>query len=315
MCGEHTSGNVSGVSYRGSSPRVRGTPGPRLAYRNISGIIPACAGNTSGGGFPIRPAGDHPRVCGEHLGSFWPGETMRGSSPRVRGTLNTIYTQESYKGIIPACAGNTPRGYRRCEDTGDHPRVCGEHPTCRPTNVWKRGSSPRVRGTLSRSGCQAPWPGIIPACAGNTSWPESKLTLSRDHPRVCGEHLLPVSLLFCSPGSSPRVRGTPVPRVPGRWPRGIIPACAGNTRAPRPHGPPERDHPRVCGEHLDELVLLDLVDLASGSSPRVRGTPPPVGNLRNVQGIIPACAGNTFGVSIMAVPFGDHPRVCGEHAY
>ena len=31
-------------------------------------------------------------------------------------------------------------------------------------------------------------------------------------------------------------------------------------------------------------------------------------------GIIPAYAGNTVGLNTPHVPFGDHPRVCGEHA-
>ena len=31
-------------------------------------------------------------------------------------------------------------------------------------------------------------------------------------------------------------------------------------------------------------------------------------------GIIPAYAGNTVGLNTPHVPFGDHPRVCGEHS-
>ena len=51
----------------------------------------------------------------------------------------------------------------------------------------------------------------------------------------------------------------------------------------------------------------------TGSSPRVRGT------LRKhlpdmiEGGIIPACAGNTHVCLPLREPFGDHPRVCGEH--
>ncbi len=71
-----------------------------------------------------------------------------------------------------------------------------------------------------------------------------------------------------------------------------------------------RDHPRVCGEHRFSHLKRDR---ATGSSPRVRGTPqdaPP----RSVRvGIIPACAGNTFLMLKVLVFMGDHPRVCGEH--
>ena len=50
------------------------------------------------------------------------------------------------------------------------------------------------------------------------------------------------------------------------------------------------DHPRVCGEHLDNCWLA-LETL--GSSPRVRGTQGLASHIRKEAGIIPACAGNT----------------------
>ena len=50
------------------------------------GIIPAYAGNTI---FPFSSllfAWDHPRVCGEHVAFDAPEITLKGSSPRMRGT-------------------------------------------------------------------------------------------------------------------------------------------------------------------------------------------------------------------------------------
>ncbi|EEP20769.1 hypothetical protein BIFANG_03339 [Bifidobacterium angulatum DSM 20098 = JCM 7096] len=52
--------------------------------------------------------------------------------------------------------------------------------------------------------------------------------------------------------------------------QGIIPACAGNTAVGPPRSGFSWDHPRVCGEHLAD-VLAHYDD--PGSSPRVRGTP------------------------------------------
>ena len=92
-------------------------------------------------------------------------------------------------------------------------------------------------------------------------------------------------------GSSPRLRGTPVPLRPRglRW--GIIPALAGNTMGS--FGPflVRRDHPRACGEHAVPHALLTL---SEGSSPRLRGTP--FGRIIELveMGIIPALAGNTW---------------------
>ena len=71
-----------------------------------------------------------------------------------------------------------------------------------------------------------------------------------------------------------------------------------------------RDHPRVCGEHVD--VSVDI-DNATGSSPRMRGTLFR-GRIVNAEvGIIPAYAGNTCRTRSPHPRRKDHPRVCGEH--
>ena len=46
----------------------------------------------------------------------------------------------------------------------------------------------------------------------------------------------------------------------------------------------------------------------------MRGTHHAQMNARTIAGIIPAYAGNTYGRTYLALPEGDHPRVCGEHA-
>ena len=111
-------------------------------------------------------------------------------------------------------------------------------------------------------------------------------------------------------GSSPRLRGTPVPLRPRglRW--GIIPALAGNTMGS--FGPflVRRDHPRACGEHAVPHALLTL---SEGSSPRLRGTRIYDGISTKPGGIIPALAGNTTAPSTNPNHPRDHPRACGEH--
>ena len=152
-------------------------------------------------------------------------------------------------GIIPACAGNTSRISRTRPRPGDHPRVCGEHSSRASTRSSTSGSSPRVRGTLLNYATRPPKRGIIPACAGNTPRCIGSARAGRDHPRVCGEHIIGGVVAFVLLGSSPRVRGTL-----GRWAfvgviAGIIPACAGNTPGARKIRRWRGDHPRVCGEH------------------------------------------------------------------
>ena len=73
--------------------------------------------------------------------------------------------------------------------------------------------------------------GIIPACAGSTSQADSSGTASRDHPRMCGEHTPFAAAAEAIPGSSPHVRGAHHRRGEFVFAWGIIPACAGSTRA------------------------------------------------------------------------------------
>ena len=46
MCGEHPDGAAYVAACEGSSPHVRGTPSACSSTAIVSGIIPACAGNT-----------------------------------------------------------------------------------------------------------------------------------------------------------------------------------------------------------------------------------------------------------------------------
>ena len=192
-----------------------------------------------------------------------------GSSPRVRGTQALVHLVDAHLGIIPACAGNTPRRCRRSRPTRDHPRVCGEHSTGVHVKAEVAESSPRVRGTPGFLVSRDHQIGIIPACAGNTWRTRSSAPSLRDHPRVCGEHHHVVQLVGVPQGSSPRVRGTRIRHVIEPAVPGIIPACAGNTQIPAGSWLDTRDHPRVCRAHALPTMRKRG---CPGSSPRVRGT-------------------------------------------
>ena len=132
----------------------------------------------------------------------------------------------------------------------------------------------------------------------------------RDHPRVCGEHLVLAVLSQDGLGSSPRVRGTFCDVSLALCSAGIIPACAGNIRAALLVRDLEWDHPRVCGEHDANGAM---VTGWQGSSPRVRGTWIGKHLVLKSFGIIPACAGNMGWNLRPQTKSRDHPRVCGEH--
>ena len=175
--------------------------------------------------------------------------------------------------------------------------------------IWE-GSSPRVRGKLAPQGHLPEVPRLIPACAGKTPPPSLAGNNAGAHPRVCGENSVIWSQRLRASGSSPRVRGKHQRGRSLRHARGLIPACAGKTRADRADPHPHPAHPRVCGENeVGTKVTADL----EGSSPRVRGKH--VRHWRGLAcaGLIPARAGKTRALPCTR-PYGwAHPRACGEN--
>ena len=172
----------------------------------------------------------------------------------------------------------------------DHPRVCGEHHLLALFWASTLGSPPRMRGTQLPASLRYISHGITPAYAGNTATSLFAVHIPWDHPRVCGEHLFRCCRCLCLWGSPPRMRGTPPLRPAGGERLGIIPAYAGNTAFSALVVMMVLDHPRVCGEHLGQWIIIT-------SSPRITS----------------AYAGNTLFFPALHHPVRDHPRVCGEH--
>ena len=187
MCGERIAGVVFAARPYGSSPRVRGTRHKKPLLQRLLRIIPACAGNAYELVYDDPEGADHPRVCGERFATFWLACRVTGSSPRVRGTLTNAYPQSIRQRIIPACAGNAALSALFMAGNPDHPRVCGERSPSLLLSEPSSGSSPRVRGTLSKSMNTMSITRIIPACAGNAKTGRRVNISALDHPRVCGE--------------------------------------------------------------------------------------------------------------------------------
>ena len=139
--------------------------------------------------------------------------------------------------------------------------------------------------------------------------PQRRVSVTLDHPRVCGERDLEQADNSSINGSSPRVRGTAVRACRGvRDPR-FIPACAGNGTSCTPCTSTRSVHPRVCGERPVEARIYSP---PGGSSPRVRGTGGTGACGWRGCRFIPACAGNGSASPCPTRPTPVHPRVCGE---
>ena len=171
-------------------------------------------------------------MCGEHEVVQTAERAAAGSSPHVRGARDCVVLPSLSAGIIPACAGSTlPKGHQN-RQTGDHPRMCGEHYMSFLSLRIGAGSSPHVRGALPLGMCLSARTGIIPACAGSTSRSCRSCVTRWDHPRMCGEHSAATRSYATGSGSSPHVRGAPARATSSISTAGIIPACAGSTACP-----------------------------------------------------------------------------------
>ena len=292
----------------GSSPLVRGGLADLARAGSGDRLIPARAGRTSDLGCLRGLHSAHPRSCGADSGTRHAPSACRGSSPLVRGGPESVAAHVCKHRLIPARAGRTwsariPTGTRSA-----HPRSCGADHTGRAAIATLSGSSPLVRGGRDRSRRRRPDRRLIPARAGRTppKWPASAPTPA--HPRSCGADLISVSVRVVAAGSSPLVRGGPVPLL-GHHPRErLIPARAGRTCGGRAGRGCSAAHPRSCGA---DGSLRDRDGDACGSSPLVRGGPRPGGDRSAGRRLIPARAGRTYRGAAAHPPTGAHPRSCG----
>ena len=175
-------------------------------------------------------------------------ETGEGSPPQVRGKLSLGINDEIQHGITPAGAGKTHAPAERHRSREDHPRRCGENPMQHVPHCMIRGSPPQVRGKLLLSTITTLQPRITPAGAGKTRHCGTAKQNGTDHPRRCGENLIPAFVKLSLIGSPPQVRGKP--------------------RLSYKTFSPTLDHPRRCGENCNPIPSETSVH---GSPPQVRG--------------------------------------------
>jgi len=150
--GEHVAETQEGATASGSSPRARGTRGLQVLRASFFRFIPAGAGNTNDPDHHYLDHTVHPRGRGEHSTRTPPSARPGGSSPRARGTPGRTTRRPPRPRFIPAGAGNTCGAECGGGREPVHPRGRGEHSIASGSASCVVGSSPRARGTRSRSG-------------------------------------------------------------------------------------------------------------------------------------------------------------------
>ena len=233
-----------------------------------------------------------------------------GSSPRGRGTPPVCRRAIPLRRFIPAWAGHTYKALASSHSAPVHPRVGGAHVGRARLHEAHTGSSPRGRGTLSRSRCIRSAPRFIPAWAGHTILSGCGIGAPSVHPRVGGAHKSASSATSSEIGSSPRGRGTRSRPISWRISRRFIPAWAGHTRLQAARAAALTVHPRVGGAHLAPKIVPYR---GGGSSPRGRGTQLPWKHYAGQVRFIPAWAGHTVSIDCDDRVFPVHPRVGGAH--
>ena len=174
------------------------------------------------------------------------------------------------------------------------------------------GSSPRRRGTRARHDTRIHRDRFIPAQAGNTAASGRRSGRPSVHPRAGGEHNMIETYTVSADGSSPRRRGTHSARRQSPIVTRFIPAQAGNTIPTGKLGERRTVHPRAGGEHEHGTIRGFI---ATGSSPRRRGTRIDEPGREHHGRFIPAQAGNTIGAHCSSPALSVHPRAGGEHRY
>ena len=113
---------------------------------------------------------------------------LRGSSPRLWGTLINSGWQYRGRRFIPTLVGNTSNITLQFPAVAVHPHACGEHPVAGVAAASSNGSSPRLWGTRLIGLIEQGTGRFIPTLVGNTA-PELKRYIDQTvHPHACGEH-------------------------------------------------------------------------------------------------------------------------------
>ncbi len=146
-------------------------------------------------------------MCGEKSVKPLPRLTTMGSPPHVRGKARPIRLEDLVARITPACAGKSFLCCLSHQNDGDHPRMCGEKPSCTAIQTGLVGSPPHVRGKVQRALGHSSPVGITPACAGKRTIINTFRNAAEDHPRMCGEKGRNSAICAFGMGSPPHVRG------------------------------------------------------------------------------------------------------------
>ena len=113
---------------------------------------------------------DHPRVCGEKSRSWRTRRSVRGSPPRMRGKVTSVFHRSAVLRITPAYAGKSLKFNHLPDLRRDYPRICGEKKCPKAWCIGQQGSPPRMRGKVAVQSDNSRQFRITPAYAGKSAY-------------------------------------------------------------------------------------------------------------------------------------------------
>ena len=321
----------------GLSPRARGNLRGRRSRGVPERSIPASAGEPgrAAAGEPRSPSSAspiarvYPRERGGTRDKLARGWYCVGLSPRARGNHVGTRRVGRVSGSIPASAGEPVGTPGRSSRTRVYPRERGgtrvrrSQEICRPgLSPRARGNpllslsliaagaglSPRARGNHARRRRGGSRNGSIPASAGEPPRPGDTAAAAEVYPRERGGTVCTLRGGLRSRGLSPRARGNRRARASHLRPCGSIPASAGEPRRRRRAPSLRRVYPRERGGTVEPV---DGAPDAMGLSPRARGNRLHVARRVEVEGSIPASAGEPTPSASAALRLRVYPRERG----
>ncbi len=166
-CGEQVCLICRTLRQIGSSPRMWGTAYGCIFGTPVGRFIPTHVGNRRYVRIFDVMGTVHPHACGEQMCLRTAPRPTSGSSPRMWGTAPWSSQDVGGRRFIPTHVGNSTGWKNICCGTSVHPHACGEQTVHHSHCTVRRGSSPRMWGTVDIKGALYGESRFIPTHVGN----------------------------------------------------------------------------------------------------------------------------------------------------
>ena len=296
---------IEGINAKGLSPRTRGSPITcPIAARN-AGPIPADAGEPPAPRSRSAPRRAYPRGRGGADIIRGDVASLKGLSPRTRGSPREARRRCRLPGPIPADAGEPARSRQTRCPTRAYPRGRGGARFPAMPGSALRGLSPRTRGSHPVLDLTVQPLGPIPADAGEPLPSRTGRCGGRAYPRGRGGAIVQKLPGAGRQGLSPRTRGSRRADREARGKVGPIPADAGEPGRPGKSCGWSWAYPRGRG---GASTTSSGAPAIRGLSPRTRGSRLGVVLARPGVGPIPADAGEPSCAKACSCRWRAYPR-------